>query len=571
MNNNVHKRPFRKIFFNEELNCFEIEFDYNSDLVDSVKTIPGRKYNAQDKKWLIPIESSERLLMVANEHFLEIDKGALEVIYKDDAFLLLSSEVNYHGDRVFSSFKRQLRTYQKVAVEYMLKKKRTFNCDSMGAGKGFSSVAAVIEAKAFPCLIISPSSMVYTWKDEWDKTIDGHKIQIIKNGKQTVEKDADIVIMSYGLVKNFVKEEIGKRKKKIYISSFPLKLKSVIVDEFHMCKEEKSKRTQNVTALLKDVEYRFLLSGTPILNAHAELIAPLIMIDRIEDFGGKNCFMYKYCDAKPNRYKRFLLDLSGSCNGEELSFHLRKNCMVRRQTKQVIEELPDLQRNLVKIDLDNRKEYDLANEDFENYVLGLDLDDEAKWRKIKSEALVKIGVLRQVSSKGKIDQTKELIQNILENKEKVIVFCEYTDTIHKLKEEFTEALIIDGSVDQKKRKEYIDRFQNNTEEDKIIICNTKAAGVGITLTAASKIVVVELPWTPAELEQAEARAFRMGQKNNVNVYIVLGENTIDEGIYKLIGQKKEVFNQVTASVDTFSTEVVRDLLKSVKEKKIDKA
>ena len=138
------------------------------------------------------------------------------------------------------------------------------------------------------------------------------------------------------------------------------------------------------------------------------------------------------------------------------------------------------------------------------------------------------------------------IENFLESGEKLVVFATHKATIHALEREYgTMAVKIDGSVPSEKRQAAVDAFQNDPEV-RLFIGNIKAAGVGITLTAASNVVFLEIPWAPAELEQASDRCHRIGQKNAVNIYYLLASKTVDAAMGALLVDKKKVINDIMA-------------------------
>ena len=174
---------------------------------------------------------------------------------------------------------------------------------------------------------------------------------------------------------------------------------------------------------------------------------------------------------------------------------------------------------------------------------------------------VKIGILRRATARGKIAQTVEFVNNIVENGEKIIIFAFHNETINLLAEKLEGSLVINGSVSSERRQEIVDLYQND-ENTKIIIGQIQAAGVGLTLTAGSNVIFIELPWTPSEQDQAEDRQFRQGQKKLVNVYVLAGRETIDERIYNTIERKRKIFNQVTQTEDSIETNFLKELIES---------
>jgi SWI/SNF-related matrix-associated actin-dependent regulator 1 of chromatin subfamily A len=230
---------------------------------------------------------------------------------------------------------------------------------------------------------------------------------------------------------------------------------------------------------------------------------------------------------------------------------LRKNCFVRRLKKDVLLQLPEKTRSYLVTDIDNMKEYREAERDIINYLVKYqDADDDKIQRTIRGAIMVKMGVLKQISAKGKVKGAIDIIHNTIdgEDGQKLIVFCYLKEVVQILKKEFKGAVSVTGDDNAQQKQLAVDKFQND-EKCKLIILNYKSGGVGLTLTAASNVLFVEFPWTAADCVQAEDRAHRNGQKNAVNCVYLLGEGTIDEYMYKLIQTKKTISDGVTGTDD----------------------
>jgi SWI/SNF-related matrix-associated actin-dependent regulator 1 of chromatin subfamily A len=229
---------------------------------------------------------------------------------------------------------------------------------------------------------------------------------------------------------------------------------------------------------------------------------------------------------------------------------------LRREKEQVLKELPDKTRSTILFDINNRSEYDRAYNDIRQYIY------ETKEKKISAyaEALIKIETLKQLIAKGKLEQSIEWIENFIEQ-EKLVLFVHHKEIVKDLKEYFPEALTITGDDDIVAKDQAVQEFQNNNNA-KLIICSIKSASVGLTLTASSNVAFLELAWTPADHDQAEDRCHRIGQKNHVNIYYLLANNTIeDQMIMPLIEKKRNIFNQVVRGVEVSGNgDLLRDLI-----------
>ena len=175
-----------------------------------------------------------------------------------------------------------------------------------------------------------------------------------------------------------------------------------------------------------------------------------------------------------------------------------------------------------------------------------------------------MGILKQISARGKIKSAVEIIHNIIDGGEKLIVFCFLKDVVNRLKKEFPHAVSVTGDDNDKAKQKSVDAFQND-DKTNLIILNYRSGGTGLTLTASSNVLFIEFPWTYSDCCQAEDRAHRNGQKNAVTCTYLLGENTIDEYMYKLIQGKKNIANGVTGTIDDVEEKKIntKDMLLNV--------
>jgi SWI/SNF-related matrix-associated actin-dependent regulator 1 of chromatin subfamily A len=219
--------------------------------------------------------------------------------------------------------------------------------------------------------------------------------------------------------------------------------------------------------------------------------------------------------------------------------------------KDVLTQLPDKTCSYLNVDIDNMKEYKEAERDIIKYLVKYqDADDEKIQRTIRGAIMVKMGLLKQISARGKVKGAVDIIHNVIDGDEgqKLIVFCYLKEVVQALKAEFRQAVTVTGEDSPAQKQYAVDRFQND-ESVRLIILNYKSGGVGLTLTAASNVLFVEQPWTYSECCQAEDRAHRNGQKNAVNCVYIVGNDTIDEYMYQLIQTKKGIADGVTGTDD----------------------
>jgi SWI/SNF-related matrix-associated actin-dependent regulator 1 of chromatin subfamily A len=217
--------------------------------------------------------------------------------------------------------------------------------------------------------------------------------------------------------------------------------------------------------------------------------------------------------------------------------------MIRRKKEDVLDELPDKRYSYIPFKLNKNCEYYKADKDFLNWI------KETKGNKaVKTVSqaifLTKITYLRKLAVEAVLEDSIAWIKDFLETGEKIIVFAIHKDIISILQNEFKKkCVVVDGDTSLPNRQKAVTDFQNK-KEITVFIGNIQAAGVGITLTAASTVVFLELPWTPGELEQASDRCHRIGQKNAVNIYYLLGQDTIEEKLAQIIDSKRKVLSKI---------------------------
>ena len=184
---------------------------------------------------------------------------------------------------------------------------------------------------------------------------------------------------------------------------------------------------------------------------------------------------------------------------------------------------------------------------------------------MRGAVMVKMGMLKQIAGKGKVKAVTDFVHDIIDGGEKLILFAYLKDVVDALKANFPDAVTVTGSDNIDQKQQAVDSFQNNPD-CKLIILNYKSGGTGLTLTASSRVAFIEFPWTYSDCEQAEDRAHRNGQKNNVNCYYFLGEGTIDKYMYDIIQTKKGIADGVTGTTTQIEEDMVNITMNLFKDK-----
>jgi len=330
----------------------------------------------------------------------------------------------------------------------------------------------------------------------------------------------------------------------------------LITDECHYYKNNKARRTKAVKAISKNIDHIIALSGTPIVNKPIEAFNAIHLINP-DLFPKFISFAYTYCGAKHNGYG---WDFNGATNTERLHKILTDSIMIRRLKKDVLPELPDKQYSFVPMELNNRKDYESAERDFIAFIK-VKKGEEAARKAEGAETLAAIEGLKQLAVQGALDESIAWIENFIEVESKLVVFATHRFVIDTLMKKFgDEAVRLDGLTSMENRQRAVDIFQLNPKV-KLFIGNIQAAGVGITLTAASNVVFLELPWTPGALVQAIDRVHRIGQKDSVNVYYLFAVDTIMEKIANLIDKKQKILDAVLDGKESDTSSLLGELMK----------
>lgn len=438
--------------------------------------------------------------------------------------------------------------YQLDGIAFGLKHRRILIGDEPGLGKTLQSIGIVDTAGAYPALVICPSSLKINWQREFEKFTD-KKALILDNATRTAWPYFlqigmfHVAIVNYeSLRKYFVWDTGGKdfRLKDVVFNDAIKVFRSVIIDESHRVKDPSAQQTIFTRGIAEGKEWRILLSGTPVVNRAEDLVAQLSIMGRLQEFGGR---------------AKFLADYGENDNLEELSQQLYRRCMIRREKEKVLTQLPDKTRTDLYVDIANREEYSLAEADLAEYLRQYtECTDREIRRKMRMEALVKFMTLRSLSAVGKVKQAIDFVRVFLASGKPLILFCSLHEIVDELCKAFPEAVTVTGRDNATDKQAAVDAFQSG--DAKLIVCSIKAAGVGLTLTASSNVAFIELPWTYADCCQCEDRAHRIGQKDNVTCYYLLGHHTIDHTLYRLIHHKKSIAAQIMAASDDIPTDTV---------------
>lgn len=504
-----------------------ITFPYIPQLVQEVRKIAGRQWDGTRKRWMIPLTESslnglegfknyaQQLLPVEEQEGMDKQLATL----RTEAEAMQNASIAVDADFKVEGLNGELRPFQRAGVFYAAKAKRCFIADEMGLGKTVQALATVHHLGAYPALIVCPASLKINWLRESNRWLKGKHAQVLPSWFK-----ADLDVTNY--------EALPKLKDQILRTGY----KAIIFDECHYLKNHKAIRTKTAKEISEKIEVRLALSGTPLVNRPSELIAQLEILGRLEDLGGFRRFAQRFLQFDFGGY---------GANLDELQREMRAKFFIRRKKADVLKELPPKIRTFVEIPLASRQAYDAA-------AAGA------------TEAMAAIQLFRHEAARQKLPAVKEWVREFLETGEKLVLFAVHIDIQEDLVREFRGCAKIMGEDSVPDRQKAVDRFQQDPE-CKLVVCSLKAAGVGLTLTAASNVAFVEQGWTPGDMDQAEDRCHRIGQLDSVTAYYLVASNTVDSEIAELIARKREAITAATdAEKAKIDSSVLGDLLKKYK-------
>ena len=423
---------------------------------------------------------------------------------------------------------RMPMTHQIEAIEKLVRNKKFILADDMGLGKTTSAIIASLETKAKKILIVCPASLKINWQREIENYSD--RSVYISEGKKFSDEH-DFVIINYDILKNF--HDIKKKDESIILKT---KFDLVIMDESHMISNPQANRTKIVNDIISKIERVWLLSGTPMTSRPMNYYNLLNIVDS-PVAANWMAYAIRYCNGfQFSVGKRKIWNVQGATNLEEL--RERTQTHILRRLKEDVLDLPEKIITPVYLRLLSKEYEELMGEYYDWYDKN---PNESSSLTIQFGKLMKV---RKIIAQEKVNTTIELAENIIEQGKKVIIFTNFTDTLQQIYQHFGKtAVYLDGSCSKPHRQNSVDEFQTN---DKIMVFvgNLKAAGVGLTLTAAEAVIMNDLSFVPAEHAQAEDRSHRIGQKNSTSVYYPLFENTIEGAIYDILNKKKKIISTV---------------------------
>jgi SNF2 family DNA or RNA helicase len=402
-----------------------------------------------------------------------------------------------------------LRSFQKEDVLYMRKHNyRVLVANAPGTGKTIECLSAIAldRIKLTPTLVVCPASVVWNWHKEARKWCKWARVCVITDKNTPIPQEPfHLYIMSWSLLVDRAMELVAR------------KVKLLIADEAHYAKNEEALRSQALYGVARAVPHVLLLTGTPLINNEQEL--------------------------------ENLKNVLGSSNPP----------MIRRLLEDVAPDIPPKTRAILPVYLPPKiaAEYRKAVDEFEKWLkeklaekMSQAQADLAARRSLAAEALVKIGYLRRIVGRGKVNAAVDWAARAVRLGEPVVLFAEHSAVIQQMMKQMRKQRLryvsITGMTSKKQREANINAFQAG--EVPIFIAS-KAGGTGITLTRARHLCFVERFWTSADEEQAEDRIRRITQKYPTKIWFLHASGTIDERIASIIERKRRMIRDAIGIED----------------------
>lgn len=540
-------------------------------------------------------------------------KGVLKNFLVDDFNQLSVDFDRYDRLSMSKDPNRRLKEHQKTAIKFLLSRKKCILADEMGLGKSNSLAVASVEGNFDSILIICPASLKLNWRDELLWYVNEKDITIIdsfqnktkpelekflgyKEGKSKLsraelleEANANgkwqynkYVIINYDILDEFFSLKKSKDANNELLSFIKDRKSLIIIDEAHKLSNRTSDRYKIINKLIKqgNPDSLYLATGTPVTNNPQNLFCILQLVgDPLAD--DWDYYMRRYCDAmkipaKGEKAKWTDIFLKKKHKGSwfDLSYDEKEDLkeFINNNAKKITitngaSNLDELEKRLshiylrrIKDDLNLMPEkiiheavYDLTpDQEIEYNNLWDEYVEQKKEDNYEGEInkdLLEGAIYRRYISNIMIPYTKRIVDYWLKKGEKVVIICCYDDELYTLYDEYKDiAVYHNGKMNAKQKDNSVKEFMNNPDV-KVFIGNYISAGVGITLTSASKLVFNNMSFVPGENRQCEDRIFRIGQKKDCDIYYQYFRGTQYENIWNTVLKKETVINNIIKKED----------------------
>lgn len=577
--------------------AYELRFPINDQLLQRIRELPDdqRKWDVLNKIWILTTPAlfalikkykgsnkihfefgseDSRKVFIAQIKKIEVNeaekrKFIAELNIKKEHWVQYKKELEetyiQYSEKCHALLKEGVKLYphQIVAAMFMNVTRNTLISHEMGIGKTLSAILYV-EMNGFEkVLVITPNSLKFNFYNEVEKFTNS-SVHIVnwKKNKCGIA-DAKYVIVNYDFFNSSSKEKFLAKWKKLKIHM----IDCVIADESQKLKNTKANTYKNYKRTFTKVIFngekisKIYLSGTPAPNRAYELYTVLNQISPT-DFATKKYFYEYYCGMTYDVYGGwgYITD-SAEQRLEEL-YHKVAPFTHRKRKFEVLKDLPDKIYQRIILEMDDREysTYDKIEEGVANEFLQFPTRN----------PLTIMLRLRQYTASLKVKHVVELVENILETGEKMVIVDFFKDALYDLKEELGDvAALHTGDQNDEERAEIVKKFQDPNSDLKVFLGTVQTCGYGLTLTAASKLFIITLPYSVGDYDQVSDRLHRIGQKEVVNIYPLIFPDTIDDYVFSAIESKRKEIVKVIDNEDYKSNvneSVLSEVIQKIKDK-----
>lgn len=534
---------------------FLLRFPYSETNLTDVSRIDGARWDEAAEAWAIPRAQVARVreFMARAPHSTSpAATGAYRAAERFEEAITASAALD-HPYSPGASFGITLDPHQRAGVHYALEYAggRLVIGDEPGVGKTAQAMGILDALDAFPAFVIPPSKAKINWAREIQRALPGRSVEVLRGTRgQDRLMWSDVTIMNYEIIDAW--------------ADYLPEPRGVVADESHNIMNPSAQRTKAVQALMAKVPEggaAICMTGTPSLNTAADFIPQLVAIGKIDDLGGEKEFR-ALTRSDPREAHRLM----------------RGTCYVRRTKEAVFPDGParDFEPLYVEGDPKVMAEYRRAEQDIIKY-----LADKAKaaaeasgasteearqeaWKAElmagSAEQLIAFNHLRQLSGAAKMGAAEQWCKDFLRGGRKLGIFGWHKTVVNGIAERLNCPKIQGGQREDESQRS-VDLFQED-EGTRAIALQIKAAGVAITLTAASDALFIEQPWNPGTIDQGLDRFHRRGQTRDVLGRVMMIPGTIDEDMDLIIREKRKTVNAITDGRDSDDTggTVLQDLV-----------
>jgi len=579
--------------------AYKVWFPYNEQLIEMIRKLPNdsRKWHSFEKIWELKTSALYTLIKgfrgsnkihfdfgnpdsrkIFIQQIKKIEKKERErkkmiadLEKKKEHWVKWKEELedNYlkYWDKVHKNLKEDVKLYphQVVATMFLNETRSALISHEMGLGKSIISIAYIEMNNFEKVLVITPNSLKFNYYNEVEKFTNSkaHIVNWRKN-KYSIE-EAKYVIVNYEYFNPSSKTKVDKKWKKLKINKNELDV--VICDESTRLKNTKSNTYKNFKRLLGKPDVfrnkkvsKVFLSGTPAPNRAYELYSVLNQISPL-DFATKKYFYEYYCGMTYDLNGFGWVSDGSQAKLEEL-YHKIAPYTHRKRKKDVSTDLPDKIYQRIILEMKD-KDYNIYS-DIESGVA-----NEFVERPTANPLTIMIR-LRQYTSHLKVKEMREIINGIIETGEKIVVVDSFKNPLYDLYEEFKEISgIHTGDQTPEERAETVRKFQDPDDPMLIFFGSIQTINYGLTLTAASKMFVMTVPYSVGEYDQVADRCHRIGQENVVNIYPLIFPDTIDDYVYSSVENKRAEIVKVIDNEDYKSNvddSVLHEVINKIKRK-----